>query len=54
MMSKQPARRSAYLLLAPPDERPDEGGLKDLEMEGPENDRYEGREYDRGTLNLGE
>jgi hypothetical protein len=30
--------RSAYLLLTPPDERPDEGGLKDLEMDGPEND----------------
>jgi hypothetical protein len=30
--------RSAYLLLTPPDERPDEGGLKDLEIEGPEND----------------
>jgi hypothetical protein len=30
--------RSAYLLLTLPAERPDEGGLKDLEMDGPEND----------------
>jgi len=30
--------RPVYLLLVPPDERPDERGLNDLEMEGPEND----------------
>jgi hypothetical protein len=43
-----------YLLLTPPDERPDEGGLKDLEMEGPENDLYDGLENERGTVSLGE